>query len=113
MPTAQKSADLTRVPDADILSELAGRGEAQTKRVAILGPPASGKTTQAEYFARENGLCRITVGDMLRQSAATGSLVGQWIKSMVDKGDLVPDEVVLGLIQEGVKKPECSGGFVL
>merc|ERR1711998_96987 len=112
MPT-KKSVDLSSIPDADIISELGSRPAANPSRLAILGPPASGKTTQAERFAKGNGLCRISVGDMLRQSAATGSLVGQWIKSMVDKGDLVPDELVLGLIQESAKKPECSAGFVL
>lgn len=110
---AQKSVDLSSIPDADIISELGSRPASVPMRLAILGPPASGKTTQAERFAKGNGLCRISVGDMLRQSAATGSLVGQWIKSMVDKGDLVPDELVLGLIDQGAKRPECSAGFVL
>jgi len=85
----------------------------EKKRLVILGPPASGKTAQAERFAQKHGVCRLSVGDMLRQSSATGSLVGQWIKSMTDKGELVPDQLVLGLIQEGIKKPECSAGFVL
>jgi adenylate kinase len=108
-------ANLGAVSDSDIMNELRKRQGSvdDKKRLVILGPPASGKTTQAEQFAQKMGVCRLSVGDMLRQSAATGSLVGQWIKSMTDKGDLVPDDLVLGLIQEGIKKPECSGGFVL
>jgi adenylate kinase len=81
--------------------------------VAFLGPPGAGKGTQAIRIAAHFDLARIATGDLLRQEVASGSELGRAAKAYIDRGDLVPDEVVIAMVLERLAEPDCQGGFVL
>jgi adenylate kinase len=82
-------------------------------RLVFLGPPGSGKGTQAALLERRLGLCQISTGDILRQAVADGTALGREAKACMDKGQLVPDRVVIGIVEEKLKARECQKGFVL
>ena len=82
-------------------------------RIVLLGGPGAGKGTQAQKLAEEYSLAHIATGDILRQSIKDGTELGLKAKSYMDKGLLVPDEVVIGLIKERLAKDDVKSGFVL
>jgi adenylate kinase len=82
-------------------------------RIVMLGAPGSGKGTQAKRLEADYGLLQISTGDLLRSAVAAGTQLGLRAKAAMDAGDLVSDEVVLGLIKERVVSPKASRGFVL
>jgi adenylate kinase len=79
----------------------------------LLGPPGSGKGTQAKKLVTEKGWPQLSTGDMLRSAIQEKTKLGLEAKSFMDQGALVPDGVVIGLISERIKKPDCVAGFVL
>lgn len=79
----------------------------------LLGPPGSGKGTQAKRLVALKGWPQLSTGDMLRRAITDGSELGQRAKTFMDKGNLVPDAVVIGLIAERTSQPDCGGGFIL
>src|SRR3954451_12453217 len=79
----------------------------------LLGPPGSGKGTQAKRLVTERKWPQLSTGDMLRSAIAAGSKLGLEAKTFMDKGSLVPDSVVIGLIAERTQNPDSQGGFVL
>src|SRR5690606_4878113 len=79
----------------------------------MLGPPGAGKGTQAERFAREHGIPRISTGDILREAVQSGSELGQTVKAVMDRGDLVGDELITGIVRERLARPDAAPGFVL
>jgi len=81
--------------------------------LVLLGPPGSGKGTQAKRLSTEKSWPQLSTGDMLRAAIRIGSDLGKRAKSFMDKGSLVPDEVVIGLIAERTQSPDCSQGFIL
>jgi adenylate kinase len=82
-------------------------------RLVFLGPPGAGKGTQAALLEERFGLCQISTGDILRQAVAEGTPLGTEAKACMDRGDLVPDRVVIGIVEEKLKAAECRKGFVL
>ncbi|MBI2790838.1 MAG: adenylate kinase [Gammaproteobacteria bacterium] len=82
-------------------------------RLILLGPPGSGKGTQAQFIIERYGIPQISTGDMLRKSVADGTTLGNQVKSIMDSGGLVPDDVIIKLVQERIKEPDCSKGFLL
>jgi adenylate kinase len=83
------------------------------KRALIfLGPPGAGKGTQAKRIAKELGVPHLSTGDMLREAVANGTALGTQAKPIMDRGDLVPDSIVLGMVEERLKRPDCAGGFI-
>src|ERR1700741_4194621 len=78
----------------------------------IFGPPGSGKGTQAKILQQQRGLVQLSTGDMLRAAAATGTALGKRAKPIIDKGDLVPDEIVVGIIAERLGAPDAARGAV-
>jgi adenylate kinase len=81
--------------------------------ILLLGPPGAGKGTQAERITEDFDLPFISTGDMLREAVKTGTDLGKEAKSYMDKGELVPDEVIIGVILEKVEGSEAADGFVL
>jgi adenylate kinase len=81
--------------------------------IVILGPPGAGKGTQAKRIADETGLPHIATGDMLRAAVAQGTPLGVRVKPVLDSGDLVPDDLMIGLIRERLARPDTANGFVL
>jgi adenylate kinase len=79
----------------------------------LLGPPGSGKGTQAKRLSKEKGWPQLSTGDMLRSAIAQGTALGLEAKGFMDKGSLVPDSVVIGLIGERTQAPDCRNGFIL
>jgi len=82
-------------------------------RVAFLGPPGAGKGTQARELAREWGVPHVATGDMLRDAAAAGTPLGREAKGYMDKGALVPDDVIIRMIAERLRRPDARRGFLL
>jgi len=82
-------------------------------RVVFLGPPGAGKGTQARQLAREWGVPQIATGDMLRESAQNGTRLGLEAKRYMNQGVLVPDDVVIGLVDERLAEADAKSGFVL
>jgi adenylate kinase len=79
----------------------------------LLGPPGAGKGTQAGAIAAGHGLVQLSTGDMLRAAVKAGTEVGLQAKAIMERGDLVPDEVVIRIIDERIAKPDCEAGFIL
>lgn len=82
-------------------------------RVVLVGPPGSGKGTQGDLLEKELSVPHISSGDLLRESAGAGNPDGRKAKAFMDRGQLVPDELVIGLINARVAAADCGGGFVL
>lgn len=82
-------------------------------RLVFLGPPGSGKGTQSPKLKDQFRICHLATGDMLRAAVANGTEVGKKAKAIMDEGKLVPDEVMVDLINEAIKAPECRDGFIL
>ncbi len=82
-------------------------------RIAFLGPPGAGKGTQARELAREWGVPHVATGDMLRDAAAAGTPLGREAKGYMDKGALVPDDVIIRMIAERLRRPDAGRGFLL
>ena len=79
----------------------------------LLGAPGAGKGTQAEMLAEKLQIPTISTGNMLREAMANGSDLGKQVKTCMDEGRLVSDELVLGIVAERTKKPDCENGFIL
>ncbi len=79
----------------------------------LLGPPGAGKGTQAKEIAARHGLVQLSTGDMLRAAVAAGTEVGRRAKAIMDRGELVPDAVVVGIISERLDQPDCKAGAIL
>jgi adenylate kinase len=79
----------------------------------MLGPPGAGKGTQAERFARARGIPKISTGDMLREAVKAGTEIGLRAKAIMDRGELVSDEVMVGIVRERLERPDARPGFIL
>jgi len=86
--------------------------EANIMRIVLLGAPGSGKGTQAQRLMAEYGIPQISTGDLLRQAVASGSELGVQAKVAMDKGELVADEVVIGMIRARVMEKDAQAGFI-
>jgi adenylate kinase len=82
-------------------------------RIVLLGAPGSGKGTQAQRLMAEKGIPQISTGDLLRAAVASGSELGRKAKSAMDAGELVSDDIVLGMIRERLAEDDVANGFIL
>jgi adenylate kinases len=82
-------------------------------RLIFLGPPGAGKGTQAERLVAAHGIVQLSTGDMLRAAVAAGTEIGLKAKAVMEAGQLVSDEIVIGIIAERIDQPDAAKGFVL
>ena len=81
-------------------------------RLILLGPPGAGKGTQAQYICEKFGIPQISTGDMLRAAIKAGTPLGLEAKKVMDAGQLVSDDIIIGLVQERLKQPDCANGYL-
>ena len=81
--------------------------------IILLGPPGSGKGTQAQNITSEYGYIKLSTGDMLRATSSFGSKVGLELKAVIDGGNLVSDEIVVGIVEERIFQNDCAVGYML
>jgi adenylate kinase len=82
-------------------------------RIILLGPPGAGKGTQAKLLIERLGVPQISTGDMLRAAVKAGTPLGREAKAFMDRGALVPDSVIIGLVRERLQAPDCARGYIL
>jgi adenylate kinase len=82
-------------------------------RIILLGPPGAGKGTQAVRLVERFGIPQLSTGDMLRTAVAAGTPVGLRAKEIMERGDLVPDDVVVGIVEDRIAQNDARGGFIL
>ena len=82
-------------------------------QIILLGPPGCGKGTQAKKLINEFGFVQLSTGDMLRAAISNGTEIGVEAKSIIDKGELVSDEIVIGIVRERIFSKECERGYML
>src|SRR3970282_1239493 len=81
-------------------------------RLILLGPPGAGKGTQAACITQKFGIPQISTGDMLRAAVKAGTPLGVAAKKVMDAGQLVSDEIIIGLVKERLKQPDCARGYL-
>jgi adenylate kinase len=81
--------------------------------IILLGPPGAGKGTQAKMLVEKYQIPQISTGDILRAAVKEGSPLGKEAKACMDKGELVPDSVVIGIVEERIQQPDCAKGYML
>jgi adenylate kinase len=85
----------------------------ERKIIVLLGPPGCGKGTQAKLIAKAFSIPQISTGDMLREERSAGTELGRRSSVFMDKGELVPDELILDMVKFRIQKGDCAGGFIL
>src|SRR5262245_36266417 len=81
-------------------------------RLILLGPPGAGKGTQANFIKAHFGIPQISTGDMLRAAVKAGTPLGLAAKKVMDAGQLVSDDIIIGLVKERLKAPDCAKGYL-
>ena len=107
---------LVDISTSDLMAEVQRRidcAKKPEKRLIFIGPPGCGKGTQAPAIKKEACLCHLATGDMLRAAVSSGSEIGKKAKAVMESGGLVSDDIVIGIIKDAIKAPECKKGFIL
>ena len=95
------------MPEAGVAAKGLGRA------VIFLGPPGAGKGTQARQIAESYGVPHLSTGDMFREHVSRGTPLGLRAKPIVERGELVPDDLVLSMVEDRISRPDCADGFIL
>ena len=82
-------------------------------RLVLVGPPGAGKGTQATRMAKRFAIPQLSTGDMLREAVASGSILGARVKDIMERGGLVPDDVVIAVVADRMDHPDAADGFIL
>ncbi len=82
-------------------------------RLILLGPPGAGKGTQAQRLVAKHGIVQLSTGEMLRAAVAAGTQLGKRAQETIDRGDLVPDDVMVEIVAERLQRPDAADGFIL
>lgn len=82
-------------------------------RLILIGPPGAGKGTQAAFIKEKFGIPQISTGDMLRAAVKAGTPLGLAAKEVMDKGQLVSDDIIIGLVKERLTQPDCANRFLV
>jgi adenylate kinase len=98
-------------PEARPETQVAAKGLGRA--VIFLGPPGAGKGTQAKQIAQEYGVPHISTGDMFREHVSRGTPLGLRAKAIMERGELVPDDLVLSMVEERISRLDCANGFIL
>lgn len=98
-------------PEARPETKVAAKGLGRA--VIFLGPPGAGKGTQAKQIAQEYGVPHISTGDMFREHVSRGTPLGLRAKAIMERGELVPDDLVLSMVEERISRLDCADGFIL
>jgi len=96
----------------DWVKDKLGFGPAK-KNIILVGPPGCGKGTQAPIIKEQHSLCHLATGDLLRAAVSAGTEMGKKAKAVMESGGLVSDDIVIGIIKDNIKTPECGKGFIL
>lgn len=107
--------DIRSVSDKELFEEFKRRMQCSAypkKRILMVGPPGAGKGTQTPFLSEKYCWCTISTGDMLREAVRNKTELGQKAESIMNKGDLVPDNLILGLIEDKITQPECRYGYI-
>lgn len=110
------SNTLENYSNAELMLEIQRRIECAQKpdkRILFIGPPGCGKGTQAPIIKQEQCICHLATGDILRDAVEAKSPLGLKVKGIMESGGLVSDNIVIGLIDDALKKPACAKGFIL
>ncbi|KHG20086.1 Adenylate kinase B [Gossypium arboreum] len=110
------SVNLEEIPSESLMNELLRRMKCAPKpdkRLILIGPPGSGKGTQSPIIKYEHCLCSLATGDMLRAAVSVKTPLGIKAKKAMDKGELISDDLVVGIIDEAMNKPSRKKGFIL
>jgi adenylate kinase len=111
------SPELKSFSTLDLLAEIKRRLDSPpgpaTKNLVLIGPPGSGKGTQAPIIKDKYSLCHLATGDLLRAAVSAGTEMGKAAKAVMERGELVSDEIVVGIIKDNIKTPACEKGFIL
>ncbi len=81
-------------------------------KLVLLGPPGAGKGTQANAICASYGIPQISTGDMLRAAISRGSALGKRVQAVMERGDLVSDDIIIGLVEERIEEDDCANGFL-
>ncbi len=83
------------------------------RRIIFVGPPGAGKGTHAPRMSHDYCLCHLATGDMLREAVAKGTELGKQAKAVMERGELVSDELIIGMIKDSLNRPDCMRGMIL
>ena len=89
------------------------RGRQYQMRIVLLGPPGSGKGTQATRLVQRLAIPQLSTGDMLRAAVSAGTPIGRKAKVVMERGELVPDELIVAVVAERILRPDAKNGFIL
>ena len=108
--------DIRKLSNDSLFAELRRRFECTKQprqNLLLIGPPGAGKGTHAPRLRDQFCLCHLATGDLLRDAVKRGTEIGKQAKAVMDRGELVSDEIVIDLIDEAMKSPECERGAIL